>query len=315
MQAMIFRKYGDPDVFEMAELPDPIAGENDVLVRVMATSVNRLDTFQRAGTRPVGKLPFAPGLEAAGTVVTDAHGFTAGERVMTTRATESGMGGYAALLALPADTLVRIPDGVSFEQAAAAGLAASTAWASLFDIGKMRDGERVLITAGASGVGTAQVQFAKMRGGWVAASAGGAGKAAQLTGLGVDLVIDHRKSPLGASVRDAGGVNLVMENVGSTLPDSLMACLPDARVVLIGNAGGREVNVDTQDWRLKRITVIGGGSLRAKPIDERAILEAIANGQFKPVIARTLPISQVAEAHRLIEGNQVFGKVILTHEA
>jgi NADPH:quinone reductase-like Zn-dependent oxidoreductase len=114
-------------------------------------------------------------------------------------------------------------------------------------------------------------------------------------------------------VRDAGGVNLVMENTGGTLAESLTACLPNARIVLIGNAGGREATVDTQDWRLKRVTIIGGGAMRASPNDERTMLEAIASGSFKPIIAQTLPITQVAEAHRLIEANAVFGKIVLLH--
>lgn len=315
MEAMLFRKYGDPDVFEHAELPDPAPSADEVLIRVVATSVNRLDLFLRNGSRSMVPLPIIPGLEAAGTVVADAHGFSAGEQVMTTNALGEGHGGYASMLAVAADRVVRIPEKVSFEQAAAAGLAASTGWAALFTLGKMRDGERVLIQAGTSGVGTAQVQFVKMRGGWVAATAGGPGKAAELKALGVDLVIDHRNQPVGATVRDAGGVNLVMENVGSTLAESLTACLPDARIVLIGNAGGTDATINTQALRFQRITIIGGGGMHASTDDELAILQMIASGQFKPAMERVMPISQVAEAHRLIEANQVFGKIVLVHPA
>ncbi len=313
MQAMVFRKFGAPDVFERADLPDPVPSANDVLVRIAATTVNRLDTFQRNGSRPIKGFPFTAGLEAAGTVVADSNGFAAGDRVLTTRALAAG-GGYASMLAIPAESLVRIPDGVTFEQAAAAGLAASTAWTSLFDLGKMGMGERVLIQAGASGVGTAQIQFVKMSGGWVVATAGSDEKAEKVRALGADLAINHRTTHIGAAVRDAGGVNLVMENTGGTLAESLIACLPDSRIVLIGNAGGREATVDTQDWRLKRVTVIGGGAMAASPKDERAMLESIAAGNFKPIIAQSLPIEQVAEAHRLIEANAVFGKIVLLHQ-
>src|SRR5579871_4450000 len=129
MKAVQFAQYGGPEVLEVQDVPEPMPGTQDVLVEVKATTVNRLDLFQRDGSRPVDKLPFTPGLEAAGVVVQDANGFHAGERVMTTRAVGAkGGGGYAAKIALPADQLVRIPNGVSFEEAVAAGLTSSTAY-------------------------------------------------------------------------------------------------------------------------------------------------------------------------------------------
>src|SRR2546428_7861761 len=118
MKAVQFAKYGEPDVLQVYDVPDPIPGPEDVLVQVKATTVNRLDLFQRDGSRPVEKLPFTPGIEAAGVVLKDNQGFHAGERVMTTRANlAKGGGGYASIIAVPATHVVRIPDGVSFEQA------------------------------------------------------------------------------------------------------------------------------------------------------------------------------------------------------
>src|SRR5215472_14130091 len=123
MKAVQFEQYGDPEVLRVYEVADPIPGPSDVLVQVKATTVNHLDLFQRDGSRPVGKLPFTPGLEAAGVVLNDNQGFHAGARVMTTRAVGAkGGGGYASTIAVPAADLVRIPDDVTFEQAAAAGL-------------------------------------------------------------------------------------------------------------------------------------------------------------------------------------------------
>jgi NADPH:quinone reductase-like Zn-dependent oxidoreductase len=314
MKAIIFRKFGDPGVLEYDDLPDPVPDANQVLIRVHTTTVNRLDVFQRAGSRPV-TLPFVAGLEAAGVIAADGHGFRAGERVVTTR--PGTFGGYASLIATNADGVVRIPDDVNDEEAAALGLAASTAWAALFDKGQMQEGERVLITAGASGVGTAAIQLVKLRNGWAAATAGGAEKAAKLRALGTDLVIDHKETKINDAIRTVqpDGVNLVMENVGSTLPDALAACAPDARIVLVGNAGGRDVTLDTQDWRLRRITIMGGGVLRTSPANERVMLDAVAAGKLRPAIARVLNIRDAAEAHRLIEDNAVFGKIILRHEA
>src|SRR5579864_159269 len=129
MKAVQFAKHGGPEVLQVSNVPDPTPGPEDVLIQVKATTVNHLDLFQRDGSRPVGKLPFTPGLEAAGVVLNDAHGFHTGEKVMTTTATTAkGGGGYANMLAVPATNLVRIPDGISFEAAAATGLTSSTAW-------------------------------------------------------------------------------------------------------------------------------------------------------------------------------------------
>jgi NADPH:quinone reductase-like Zn-dependent oxidoreductase len=154
MKAVQFSRYGDPEVLQVAEVADPQPAADEVLIDVRATAVNRLDLFQRSGSRPVPVLPFTPGLEAVGVVVADSNGFKIGERVSTSYAARArGGGGYAARIAAPVQDLVRIPDEVSFEQAAAAGLASSTAWTGLFDIGHMRPGERVLIWAGTSGVG------------------------------------------------------------------------------------------------------------------------------------------------------------------
>src|SRR5579864_8367232 len=168
MKAVQFAKHGGPEVLQVSNVPDPTPGPEDVLIQVKATTVNHLDLFQRDGSRPVGKLPFTPGLEAAGIVLNDNQNFYSGERVLTTRAlgAKSG-GGYASKIGAPASDLVRIPDGVSFEQAVAAGLTSSTAWGALFDVGHLQAGERVLIWAGASGVGSIAIQLAKNAGAWV----------------------------------------------------------------------------------------------------------------------------------------------------
>src|SRR2546430_9489393 len=252
MKAVQFAQYGGPDVLQVRDVPDPTPGPSDVLVEVKATTVNRLDLFQRDGSRPVEKLPFTPGQEAAGVVLQDNQGFHAGERVMTTRAIAAkGGGGYASKIAAPAADLVRIPDAVTFEEAVASGLTSSTAWGSLFGLGHAKTGERVLIWAGSSGVGSIAIQFAKYAGCWVATTTGSSEKAAELRHLGADLVVNHKEQNVGQVIRDAGGVNLVIELVSTTLQASIDACLNDGRIVLIGNLGGQQATVVTQTWRLK----------------------------------------------------------------
>jgi NADPH:quinone reductase-like Zn-dependent oxidoreductase len=314
MKAVQFARYGDPDVLQVREVPDPTPGPSDVLIEVKATTVNRLDLFQRDGSRPVENLPFTPGLEAAGVVLQDNQGFHAGERVMTTRAVAAkGGGGYASKIAVPAAELVRIPDGVTFEQAVAAGLTSSTAWGALFDLGHLKAGERVLIWAGSSGVGSIAIQFAKHAGCWVVTTASNSAKASELRHLGTDMVVNHREEKVGQVVQNAHGVNLVIELVGTTLQDSIEACSPDGRIVLIGNLGGQKSTVDTQLCRLKRVHVIGGGQLRTSRENEQHILELVASKAVTPIIAKTMPVEQAAEAHRLLASGELIGKIILVH--
>lgn len=314
MKAVQFAQYGGPEVLQVQELPDPIPGPADVLIQVKATTVNRLDLFQRDGSRPVARLPFTPGLEAAGVVLRDNQGFHAGERVMTTRAIGAvGGGGYASMIAAPAADLIRIPAGVSFEMAVAAGLTASTAWGSLFDLGHLKAGERVLIWAGSSGVGTLAIQFAKRAGCWVATTTSTSAKVAELRQLGADRVINQREENVAEVLQNAHGVNLVIELVSTTLQTSIEVCAQDGRIVLIGNLGGQLATIDTQLCRLKRVHIIGGGQLRTSSENEQHILEMIAAKTVTPAIARTLPVEDAAQAHRLLASGQLVGKIVLVH--
>ena len=314
MKTVQFSRYGDPDVLQLQEVADPIAGPGDVDVEVKASTVNRLDLFQRNGSRPVGQLPFTPGLEAAGIVLQDGNGFHKGEHVLTTRAAGAkGGGGYASKLAAPASSLARIPSGVSFEQAAAIGLAGSTAWGALFDLGLLQRSERVLIWAGSSGVGSIGIQLAKQMGAWVATTASSEERASALYRLGADLVLNHKTQEIGKILQEQGGVNLVIELVSSTLQESIQASAPQGRIILIGNLGGKEATVDTQAWRLKLVSVIGGGAVHTKVSNEEQMLHLVANKTIQPLIAQIVPIEQAAEAHLLLEKGEIQGKIVLTH--
>ncbi len=314
MKAVQFAQYGDPEVLQVYDVPDPIADPEDVVIQVKATTVNHLDLFQRDGSRPVPTLPFTPGLEAAGIVLKDSQGFHVGDRVLTTRAVAAkGGGGYASKIAAPAADLVRIPHEVSFEEAVAAGLTSSTAWGSLFDLGHLQAGERVLIWAGSSGVGSIAIQFAKYAGCWVATTAGSSEKANELRKLGADLVINHKEQNVGQVIRDAGGVHLVVELVSTTLQSSIDACVNGGRIVLIGNLGGQQATVDTQVWRLKGINIIGGGQLRTSRENEERVLHLIGDKLIHPIIARTMPVEKAAQAHRILDSGELIGKIVLVH--
>ncbi|MGH2510159.1 MAG: quinone oxidoreductase family protein [Ktedonobacteraceae bacterium] len=315
MKAVQFSHHGDPEVLQVAEVAEPIAGPGEVLIDVKATTVNRLDLFQRAGSRPVPALPFTPGLEAVGVVVADSQDFRAGERVLTTRAASArGGGGYASRIATAARNLARIPDSVSFEEAAATGLAASTAWTGLFDVGQIREGERVLIWGGTSGVGSSAIQLAKQAGAWVVATTSSEEKAVVLRRLGADLVVNYKEQSISEAVRNVHGVNLVLELVGATLQESIEACANEGRVVLIGNLGGQKSTVDTQSWRLKRVNVLGGGLMHTTPENEAHILQLVAQKAITPLIHKVLPVEQAAEAHRMLAKQEVLGKIVLVHK-
>src|SRR5436305_2563450 len=315
MKAVQFAQYVDPDVLQVREVPDPTPRPGNVLIQVKATTVNRLDLFQRNGSRPVDKLPFTPGLEAAGVVVKDSQGFHAGERVMTTRAVGAvGGGGYASMIAAPTESLVRIPEGVSFEEAVAAGLTSSTAWGSLFDLGHLKAGERVLIWAGSSGVGLWAIQFAKHVGSWAVTTTSSNAKVSELRQLGADMVINQREENVAETIQNnVRGVNLVIELVSTTLQTSIESCVQDGRIVLVGNLGGQQATIDTQQCRLKLVHIIGGGLLHTSTENEQRILEMIAAHAVRPIIAETLPVEQAAEAHRRLEAGQMLGKIVLVH--
>lgn len=312
MKAVQFSHHGEPEVLQVVEVADPIPGPDEVLIEVKATTVNRLDLFQRAGSRPVPALPFTPGLEAAGIVVAKSQNFSVGERVLTTRAAGArGGGGYASRIATSANNLVRIPDGVSFEEAAATGLAASTAWTGLFDVGQVREGERVLIWGGTSGVGSLAIQLAKQAGAWVVATTSSEEKAIVLRRLGADMVVNYKEQSISEAARGVHGVNLVLELVGATLQESIDACASEGRVVLIGNLGGQKSTVDTQSWRLKRVSVLGGGLMHTTPENEAHILQLVAQKTITPLIHKVLPVEQAAEAHRMLAKQEVLGKIVL----
>jgi NADPH:quinone reductase-like Zn-dependent oxidoreductase len=313
MRAVQFQQYGGPEVLQIAEVAEPIAEPDEVAIDVKATTVNRLDLFQRAGTRPV-PLPFTPGLEAAGIVAANSGSFRTGERVLTTRATQArGGGGYAGRIAVPQHNLVRIPDAVTFEQAAAAGLAASTAWTGLFDLGHLQAGEKVLIWAGTSGVGSIALQLAKHAGAWVLATTGNPAHEATLTRLGADLVVNYKEQSPADIAQSNDGVHLVLDLVGTTLPISIDACATGGRVVLIGNLGGQQATVDTQRWRLKLVNVLGGGIMHTTPENEADILNLVATGEIKSLIDSILPVERAAEAHQRLANNEVVGKIVLVH--
>lgn len=323
MKAIVFDQPGGPEVLRFDDAPDPQPGPDELLVRVRATAVNRADTLQRRGGYPPPEgASVILGLELAGTVERGAGPWQVGDRVM---AVVTG-GGYAELATVPIGMAMRIPDNLSFTQAAALPEAFLTAYLNLFTLGKLQAGERVLIHAGASGIGTAAIQLARAAGAQVFTTASSEAKLQRCRELGADITINYKEESFAARVAEATGgqgVNLVLDFVGAPYwNDNLAALGIDGRLALIGFLGGSRGQLDLGPLMNKRITVFST-TLRRTPLPQKiALTEAFSafaqgrleSGELQPVIDTVLPLAQAAEAHRLMESNSTIGKIVLTVE-
>ncbi len=320
MKAIQFSLPGDPDVLDYGDAPDPQPAANELLVRVRATAVNRADVLQRRGgyAPPPGASPIL-GLELAGEVVRGAGAWHPGDRVM---AVVTG-GGYAELAAVPAGVAMPIPKNLSFEQAAAIPEAFLTAFLNLFTIGQLESGRTVLIHAGASGVGTAAIQLARMADAHVIVTAGDEAKLARCRELGAHTTINYKTEGFAdrvLEVTNGRGVDLILELVGASNWEGDMAALTlGGRLLLIGFMGGSKGSLDLSAIMMKNLTITST-TLRRTPLADKIKLSEgfihfalpfFENGRLFPVIDTVLPIAEAAEAHRRMERNQNIGKIVL----
>ena len=320
MKAILFDHPGPPEVLRYGEAPDPQPGVDELLVRVRATAVNRADLLQRRGgyPPPTGASPIL-GLELAGEVVSGAGAWQPGDRVM---AVVTG-GGYAELAAVPAGVAIRIPDRLSFEEAAAIPEAFLTAYLNLFTLGRLESGETVLIHAGASGVGTAAIQLARAAGARVLVTAGSEQKLALCRELGAEVTINYKQESFPDRVHEATagqGANLVLDFVGAPYWEGNMAALArGGRLMIIGFLGGSRGQLDLGPILAKSLTV-AGTALRRTPLPQKsALAQAFAafalprfeSGELRPVIDSVYPLEQASEAHRAMEANRNAGKIVL----
>ena len=320
MKAILFDQPGGPEVLRYGDAPDPQPGAGELLVRVRATAVNRADTLQRRGgyPPPEGASPIL-GLELAGEVIEGAGDWRPGDRVM---AVVTG-GGYAELATVPAGMAMPIPERLSFEEAAALPEAFLTAYLNLFMLGCLLAGEAVLVHAGASGIGTAAIQLARVAGARVLATAGSDEKLGRCRELGADVTINYKRESFRERVAEATGgrgVNLVLDFIGAPYWEDNMASLAmDGRLALIGFLGGSRGQLDLGPIMAKRLDVFGT-TLRRTPLPQKTALtgafatfalQRFESGELRPVIDSVLPLEQAAEAHRRMEGNSTIGKIVL----
>ena len=324
MRAVTISGPGGPEVLELKTVADPVAGPDDVLVRVRASALNRADVLQRRGLYPappgvphdIPGLEFAGEVEACGELVTTLQ---PGDRVMGI----VGGGGHAEKLTLHERLCLRIPPGMSFEDAAAVPEAFLTAYDALFLRGALRPGEAVLLHAAASGVGTAAGSIATVAGARVIALSRSADKRRRLETMGIHRVLDPAAPNASEAIRMAaggGGVDLVIDFLGaSSLALNLEVLAVRGRLVLVGTMGGAKAEADLGAILRKRLTVIGT-VLRSRPIEEKielvqsfahTMLPLLAAGRLHPVVDRVVPLEDAASAHAVMERNENFGKIVL----
>jgi NADPH:quinone reductase len=323
MIAIEIARPGGPEVLVPAERPAPSAGAGEVLIKVGAAGVNRPDAMQRAGHYPPP--PGAsdiPGLEVAGTIVdvgADAGAWRSGDRVC---ALVAG-GGYAEYCVAPAPQCLPIPRGLDVVHAAAIPETFFTVWTNLFDRGRLRAGESVLIHGGSSGIGTTAIQLASARGARVFATAGAAAKCAACERLGAERAFNYRETDFVAATREANsgrGVDVVLDMVGGDyLPRNVEVLAMDGRLVQIAVLGGVKGTLNLITMMQRRLTLTGS-TLRARPVAEKGriavqlltevwpLLEA---GIVRPVIHEAFPLQRAADAHRVMESGAHIGKLVL----
>ena len=323
MLAIEITKPGGPEVLVPAERPKPELAPGEVLIKVEAAGVNYPDVMQRRGQYPPP--PGAsdiPGLEVAGVVVKVAHGVSdwrIGDRVC---ALVAG-GGYAEFCMAPAPQCLPLPRGVDFVHAAVIPETFFTVWTNVFERGRLKAGESILIHGGSSGIGTTAIQLARQFGARPFATAGSAEKCAACERLGAERAFNYRESDFVAAVKDATngrGVDLILDMVGGDyVARNIEALAVEGRLVQIGLLGGYKAQVNLIALMQRRVTLTGS-TLRARSVPEKAAIAAalrqhvwplLESGAVTPVIHATFPLRSAAEAHRVMDASTHIGKLVL----
>ncbi|MEU4577981.1 NAD(P)H-quinone oxidoreductase [Nonomuraea sp. ATR24] len=316
MRAIEITRSGGPEVLEWREVPDPRPGRGDVLVEVTASAVNRADVHQRMGRYdPPPGAPAYPGLEVSGVVAevgADVEQFKAGDEVCALLAG----GGYAERVSVPWQQVMPVPQGVRLVEAAGLPEVACTVWSNVFMTARLRRGETLLVHGGASGIGTFAVQLAKALGARVAATVGSAAKAERVRELGADEVVNYREEDFADKVE----ADVILDIMGAKyLSGNIRALRTGGRLVVIGLQGGRKAELDLGALLAKRASV-HGTTLRSRPVDEKgAIVRSVVDnvwplvsaGAVRPVVYAELPMSDAAEAHRMVDSGEHVGKILL----
>lgn len=341
MKAIVFEKHGGPEVLKYTDWTDPKISATQVLVRVRGCALNHLDLWVRRGLAGIPiPLPHIPGSDISGEVVAVGdlcQRVKAGDKVMLVPGVTCGQckdcsagndhlcrsytnfgylidGGCAELVASPEVNCIPIPEGLSFEEAAAVPLVFLTAWHMLVSRAAVQPGEDVLVLGAGSGVGSAAIQIAKFLGARVIATAGDETKLAKARELGADEGINHYKQDLQKEIRrltERRGVDVVFEHVGSaTWNASFMSLAKNGRLVTCGATTGYEAKIDIRYLFSKHLSVLG--SYMGSRAELHTVVKLIGQRRLRAVIDRVMPLAECARAHELLEKKEQFGKIVLT---
>ncbi|MER7440352.1 NAD(P)H-quinone oxidoreductase [Micromonospora avicenniae] len=323
MHAITIPEPGGPEALVWAEVPDPEPGPGEVIVDVRASAVNRADLLQRQGHYPPPPgAPAYPGLECSGVISavgSDVTDWQVGQEVCALLAG----GGYAERVAVPAGQLLPAPVGVDLVDAAALPEVACTVWSNVVQLAGLRSGQTLLVHGGGSGIGTFAVQLGVALDATVLTTARAA-KHDRLRELGAAHTIDYSEQDFVEEVRrltDGRGADVILDIMGAGyLARNVAALATGGRLAVIGLQGGRKAELDLGALMTKRATITAT-TLRARPLAEKATIvwgvrdevwPLVEAGQIRPIVERRMPMSAAADAHRLVESSDHFGKVLLT---
>jgi zinc-binding alcohol dehydrogenase/oxidoreductase len=324
MRAIRIHEDGGPEVLRYEEVPDPVPAPGDVLIRLRAASLNHLDLWVRQG-RPSVPKPRILGADGAGVVEAlgeGVGGFDPGDRVVINPGLAHGShitvlgehtdGTHAELVAVPAENVYRLPDGLGFEEASAFPLVFLTAYRMLVRKAQVREGEWVLVWGAGGGVGTAAFSIAKALGARTIVTSSSADKLARLRELGADAVLDPGEAAVAAEVKDltGGGADVVIEHVGeATWQTSLQAARAAGRVVVCGATSGPNPPASLHRVWWKELTIYG--STMGTKEDFEGAYELVASGRARPIVDRVFPLAEARAAHERLERGDQLGKIVL----
>jgi NADPH:quinone reductase-like Zn-dependent oxidoreductase len=341
VKAIYFNQHGGPEVLEYGDLPDPVPDPGEVLIRVRAAALNRVDLWVRNGWPGLNlPLPHVPGSDGAGDVVALGEGVTdmsIGDRVVIDADVSCGQCEYCKaglsnmcrkwhllgetipgtdceLISLPVRNLYRLPETFDYAPAAAAALVYLTAWHSLITKGELKAGECVLVVGASGGVNTASIQIAKLAGAKVLAVGSSAKKLELAEQMGADILINRQDQPEWSKAAylatEKRGVDVVIDNVGApTMHHSMRAARKGGRILTVGNTGGPRYEIDHRYLFAKHLSIVG--SSMGTRSDFEQVMALIVGGKLKPVIDRTYALKDARQAHERLEAGQQMGKIVL----
>jgi NADPH:quinone reductase-like Zn-dependent oxidoreductase len=331
VNAVVLTETGAPDVLRPGTAPDPVAGAGEVVVALRAAALNRRDVFLRKGIAP-SPLPVIPGSDGAGVVHSigaGVSGLSEGDEVVILPSLGWGggeeapapgfriLGGpddgtYAELIRIPAENVFPKPGRLSFEEAAALPLAGLTAYRALVSRAGIRSGETVLILGVGGGVATIALHIARAAGCGVIVTSSSDETRARARDLGAAGGVNYTEGDWVAAVKEisGGGVDVVIDSVGSTWADSVNCVRPGGRVVAFGGTGGAKVEMMVRPMTMGQVSFLG--TTMGSPRDFARLLAAVAHQSWTPVIDSVRPLAEVADAHAREEAGEHFGKLVLT---